>query len=229
MQLVTLGSHTLFENEHPHSQILCDMIEESESRGETAVLLCDGERVRGFISLADQPREGARRTIEQLHALGLSTTMLTGDNAHAAQSIGDTLGVRDIRAGLLPQEKLAAVRALQTPGSPVAMVGDGINDTPALSAASLGVAPGGIGSAQALESADVVLMADDLEQLPFAIRLGRRALTTIRQNIALSLTMKAAFLILAITGGVSLWAAIFADVGMTLFVTLNGMRLLRAR
>ena len=228
-QLVTLGSHTLFENEHPHSQVLCDMIEESESRGETAVLLCDGERVRGFISLADQPREGARRTIEQLHALGLSTTMLTGDNAHAAQSIGDTLGVRDIRAGLLPQEKLAAVRALQTPGSPVAMVGDGINDTPALSAASLGVAPGGIGSAQALESADVVLMADDLEQLPFAIRLGRRALTTIRQNIALSLTMKAAFLILAITGGVSLWAAIFADVGMTLFVTLNGMRLLRAR
>ena len=228
-QLVTLGSHDLFEQEHPHSQALCDMVELTEARGETAVLLSDGDRVRGYISLADQPREGAHATVRQLHALGLSTVMLTGDNPQAAKTIGDTVGVRDIRAGLLPQDKLAAVRGLESPGHPVAMVGDGINDTPALSAASLGVAPGGVGSAQALESADVVLMADDLEQLPFAIRLGRRALATIRQNIALSLTMKAAFLALAVTGGVSLWAAIFADVGMTLIVTLNGMRLLRAR
>lgn len=228
-QLVTLGSHVLFENEHPHPQSLCEMIEDTEARGETAVLLCDGERVRGYISLADQPRDNAKATVAQLHDLGLQTVMLTGDNRQAAQVIGALVGVRDVRAGLLPEDKLEAVRALESPGHPVAMVGDGINDTPALSAASLGVAPGGIGSDQALESADVVLMADDLEQLPFAIRLGRRALATIRNNIALSLSMKAAFVVLAVTGGVSLWAAIFADVGMTLIVTLNGMRLLRAR
>lgn len=228
-QLVTLGSHVLFENEHPHPQSLCEMIEDTEARGETAVLLCDGERVRGYISLADQPRDNAKATVAQLHDLGLRTVMLTGDNRQAAQVIGAMVGVRDVRAGLLPEDKLEAVRALESPGHPVAMVGDGINDTPALSAASLGVAPGGIGSDQALESADVVLMADDLEQLPFAIRLGRRALATIRNNIALSLSLKAAFVVLAVTGGASLWAAIFADVGMTLIVTLNGMRLLRAR
>ncbi len=228
-QLVTLGSHVLFENEHPHPQSLCKMIEDTEARGETAVLLCDGERVRGYISLADQPRDNAKATVAQLHDLGLQTVMLTGDNRQAAQVIGAMVGVRDIRAGLLPEDKLEAVRALEAPGHPVAMVGDGINDTPALSAASLGIAPGGIGSDQALESADVVLMADDLEQLPFAVRLGRRALSTIRNNIALSLAMKATFLILAISGGVSLWAAIFADMGITLVVTLNGMRLLRAR
>lgn len=228
-RLVTLGSHVLFENEHPHPQALCDMIAETESRGETAVLLCDGQRVRGYISLADQPRENAREAIGQLHDLGLRTVMLTGDNEQAARVIGAVVGVRDIRAGLLPEDKLEAVRELEAAGHPVAMVGDGINDTPALSAASLGIAPGGIGSDQALESADVVLMADDLAQLPFAIRLGRRALSTIRNNIALSLSMKAAFLILAVSGGASLWAAILADVGLTLVVTLNSMRLLRAR
>ncbi len=228
-QLVTLGSHVLFENEHPHPQALCDMIAETEDRGETAVLLCDGERVRGYISLADQPRENAGEAIEALHDLGLRTVMLTGDNQQAARVIGAMVGVRDIRAGLLPEDKLDAICDLEARGHPVAMVGDGINDTPALSAASLGIAPGGIGSDQALESADVVLMADDLAQLPFAIRLGRRALATIRNNIALSLSMKAAFLVLAITGGASLWAAIVADVGLTLLVTLNSMRLLRAR
>ena len=227
-QLVTLGSHAHFEQEHPHPPALCRRIEATEARGETAVLLSDGERVRGYLSLADQPREQARVALQQLHALGLETVMLTGDNPRAAQSIGARLGLRDIRAGLLPQDKLAALRALQTPERPVAMVGDGINDTPALSAAALGVSLGGA-SAQALESADVVLMADDLEQLPYAIRLGRRALATIGQNMALSLSLKAVFLALAVTGGASLWAAIFADVGMTLIVTLNGMRLLRAR
>lgn len=228
-QLVTLGSHVLFEKEHPHPQALCDMIAETEDRGETAVLLCDGERVRGYISLADQPRDNAREAIGELHNLGLRTVMLTGDNRQAANVVGAMVGVRDIRAGLLPEDKLDAIRDLESPGYPVAMVGDGINDTPALSAASLGIAPGGIGSDQALESADVVLMADDLSQLPFAIRLGRRALATIRNNIALSLSMKAAFLVLAVTGGASLWAAIVADVGLTLVVTLNSMRLLRAR
>lgn len=228
-RLVTLGSHALFEQEHPHPEALCRRVEAAEARGETAVLLSDGERVRGYISLADQPRAQARESIAQLHALGLRTVMLSGDNAQAARDIGERLGLGDIRAGLLPEDKLRALRGLQAPGHPVAMVGDGINDTPALRAAALGVAPGGAGSAQAVEHADVVLMGDELAQLPFAIRLGRRALRTIRQNIAFSLTMKAAFLALAVSGGASLWAAIFADVGMTLLVTLNGMRLLRAR
>jgi Cd2+/Zn2+-exporting ATPase len=191
------------------------------------MLLCDGERVRGYIAVADQPRSDSAAVIHDLNALDITTVMLTGDNAQAAQTIGQRVGVHDVRANLLPQDKVTAVENLLQQYVHVAMIGDGINDTPALAAATVGIAMGGAGSAQALETADVALLADDLSQLPFAIKLARFARQLIKQNVLLSFGLKAVFLLLALFGGVSLWAAVFADVGMSLIVTLNGMRPLR--
>jgi len=145
------------------------------------------------------------------------------------RTIGAALGVDDVRAGLLPSDKVEAVRGLINQVGQVGMIGDGINDTPALAAATVGIAMGGAGSAQAMETADIVLMADDLTHLPYAIRLSRFARRLIRQNIILSVGMKLLFVALAIEGGASLWMAVLADVGMSLLVTLNGMRPLRMR
>jgi Cd2+/Zn2+-exporting ATPase len=226
---ITIGSHQLFDSEHPHAETLCQLVDEAEAQGQTAMLLCDGNRVRGYIAVADTPREDSSLIVQSLHDLGLKTVMLTGDNHRAAQAIGRDVGVDDVRAGLLPEDKVTAVQALLSQYARVAMVGDGINDTPALAAATVGIAMGGAGSAQALETADIALMADDLSQLPYAVRLSRFARHLIRQNVALSFGLKAVFLLLALTGGASLWMAVFADVGMSLIVTLNGMRPLRQK
>lgn len=191
------------------------------------MLLCDGDRVRGYISVADKLRDNSPAVIESLNTLGLSTVMLTGDNENVAQAIAREAGVTDARANLMPEDKVSAIHTLLQQHDRVAMVGDGINDTPALAAATVGIAMGGAGSAQALETADIALMADDLAQLPYAVRLSRFARNIIKQNVVLSLGLKLAFLLLAMAGGASLWAAIFADVGMSLIVTLNGMRPLR--
>ena len=153
--------------------------------------------------------------------------MLTGDNRPVALAVAGQVGVDDVQAELLPEDKVHAVRALLRQYERVAMIGDGINDTPALAAATVGIAMGGAGSAQALETADIALMADDLTQLPYAIRLARFARRLIQANIGLSLALKLAFVLLALTGEISLWAAVLADVGMSLVVTLNGMRPLR--
>jgi Cd2+/Zn2+-exporting ATPase len=191
------------------------------------MLLHDGERVRGFIAVADQVRGSSSQVVADLNALRLDTVMLTGDNPVVAAAVGAQIGVQDIRASLLPEDKVNAVSNLLNQQRTVAMIGDGINDTPALAAATVGVAMGGAGSAQAMETADIVLMGDDLTRLPFAIRLARFARMLIRQNIGLSIAMKLIFLLLAMGGGVTMWMAIFADVGMSLIVTLNGMRPLR--
>jgi Cd2+/Zn2+-exporting ATPase len=226
-QIITVGSHSLFETDYPHESAVCQLITEAEANGQTAMLVAHNQHLTGFITAADEIRPTSAIVISQLHELGLSTTMLTGDNPRVAQSVGKQTGVQHIRAGLLPQDKVGAVQALRAQYQNVMMVGDGINDTPALASANVGVAMGGAGSAQAMETADVVLMADDLTQLPFAIQLSRFARQLIVQNIGLSLAMKLLFLMLAATGGVSMWAAIFADVGMSLMVTLNGMRPLK--
>jgi Cd2+/Zn2+-exporting ATPase len=224
---VTIGSHSLFDVEHPHDHEFCELVSSVEAHGQTAMLLCDGDRVRGFIAVADAIRSDSQQTIADLKALGSKTIMLTGDNAIVANAVGQDIGVNDIRAGLMPADKVEAVKGLLAEFGSTAMIGDGINDTPALAAATVGIAMGGAGSAQALETADVVLMADDLRQLPFAVRLSRFARRLIMQNVALSLGMKAIFVVLALVGGASLWMAILADVGMSLLVTLNGMRPLR--
>jgi Cd2+/Zn2+-exporting ATPase len=226
---VTLGSHALFDAEFPHSDTLCRVVRMVESDGRTTMLLADGEEIRGYIALADAPRADSADVVKELNALGLQTVMLTGDNATVARTIADSVGVTDVRAGLLPAGKVTAVQELLVQHGYVAMVGDGINDTPALAAATVGIAMGGAGTPQAVETADVALMADDLRQLPFAIRLARFARSLIQQNVILSFGLKAVFLVLAFFGITSLWIAILADVGMSLVVTLNGMRPLRLK
>ncbi len=228
-KLVTVGSHRLFEDEHPHSRELCQLVDQAEASGQTAMLLSEDDLVRGFITVADEARPDSQKAVQELNDLGIETVMLTGDNAQVANAIGQRVGVRDVRAELLPADKVDAVKTLIAKFNKVAMIGDGINDTPALAAATVGIAMGGAGSAQALETADIALMSDDLKQLPFAIRLSRFARRLIAQNIIFSLGMKLAFMLLAINGEASLWMAVLADVGMSLIVTMNAMRPLRMK
>lgn len=223
-QRMTLGSHQHFDTHYPHSETVCAWIDEVENAGNTAMLLHDGERVRGFIAVADAPRPDSRQVIQDLQTMGIATIMLTGDNPIVARAVGAAVGITDIRAELLPEDKVHAVQGLLQKYQYVAMIGDGINDTPALATASVGIAMGGAGSAQALETADIALMADDVRQLPYAIRLARFVRHLIRQNVLLSFTLKLAFVILALLGMTTMWMAVLADVGMSLAVTLNGMR-----
>ena len=226
---VTVGNHSLFDAEYPHPNELCLTIQDLEAHGQTTMLVDDGERVRGVLAVADTLRPASQAALADLHTLHPRpyTIMLTGDNPTVAQAIGDRAGVDAVRAGLLPEDKLAAIQALTAEYGSVAMVGDGINDAPALAAATVGIAMGGSGTPQAMETADMVLMQDDLRRLPEAVRLSRRALGVIRQNVTLSLGIKLVVLLLTLPGWASLWLAVFADVGASLIVTANGMRLLR--
>ena len=186
--------------------------------------------VAGLIAVADTVRPDARETIAALRRTGIRrTVMLTGDNERTAAAVAAQAGLDSFHANLLPDGKLDAIDGLLIEYGRVAMVGDGINDAPALARATVGIAMGGAGSDQALETADVALMADALSKLPFAMRLSRRTLRIVRQNIGFSLLVKAAFMALAIPGTATLWMAVLADVGASLIVILNGMRLLRTQ
>ena len=226
-QPVTIGSHSFFDNEFDLTAQLCAIARDFESAGQSAVMVHDGDQVRGVIGLTDMPRVESKRVVSELREMGLASVMLTGDNEIVAESIAGQVGVDRFRAGLLPQDKVDAVENLETEYQQVAMVGDGINDSPALAAATVGVAMGAAGSAQAMETADIVLMADKLDLLPRTIRRARFARRLIRENIVLSIGLKLVFLLLALTGNVTMLAAVFADMGMSLAVTLNGMRALR--
>ena len=196
-------------------------------RGETPVVLGEGARVLAVFGLADQPRPEAADAVASLRRGGVRrVVMLTGDNEAVARAVAARVGVTEWRAGLLPEEKLDAVRALGRDGS-VAMVGDGVNDAPALAGADVGIAMGAAGSDVAIESADVALMADELQRLPEAIGQGRRTLRIIRQNVVVSLAVKAVFVVLAPLGLTTLVLAVVADMGTSLAVTLNALRLLR--
>jgi Cd2+/Zn2+-exporting ATPase len=226
---ITIGSHAMLHSDRAADADFCRLVTAAEATGRTTVLVSENDSLSGYLAVSDPPRESSRQTVAALKAMGVAkTVMLTGDNPAVAGAIGRQLDIDEIRAGLLPQDKVSAVRALvETHGDTVAMVGDGVNDAPALAAASVGIAMGASGTAQALETADVALMADDLTQLPAAIKLGRRAAGTIKFNIWFALVIKAVFLLAAILGVANLWMAVFADVGASLLVTLNGMRLLQ--
>jgi Zn2+/Cd2+-exporting ATPase len=201
-----------------------------ETRGETAMVLGEGDRALAVFGLADQPRAEAKSTVEQLRRAGIErVVMLTGDAEQVAASVSAQVGADEYRAGMLPEDKLRAVEALDAQRGPVAMVGDGINDSPALAAASVGVAMGAAGTDAALQSADVALMSDDLSRLPGAVHGARQAAAVMRQNVIASLAVKAVFVVLAPLGLVTLVLAVAADMGMSLLVTLNGLRLLRGR
>jgi Cd2+/Zn2+-exporting ATPase len=196
--------------------------------GQTAVVIGNETHVCGLVAVADGVRANARATLAELRRLGIETTvMLTGDNRGTAEAIARETGVSEVRAELLPDEKVAAIQQLVALYERVAMVGDGINDAPALASASLGIAMGGAGSDAAIETADVALLADDLSRLPWLVRHSRLTLAVIRQNIAFALSVKAIFVALTFLGAASLWAAIAADMGAALLVVANSLRLLR--
>jgi Cd2+/Zn2+-exporting ATPase len=226
-KLATVGSLPLFEAEHKVPPALRQETLAAESQGQTTMLVCDGERVRGFLSAQDGVRPEAEGVIAALKKRGLHTVMLTGDNAETAAQVAGLLGLDETRAGLLPDEKYKLLGELKRKYGQVLMVGDGSNDSPALASADIGIGMGGAGNAQVLETADVVLMQDDLSQLPFAFDLSRYVNRLVRQNIAISLGVKLTVAVLALLGLTPLWVAVLGDIGITLVVTLNGMRAMR--
>jgi Cd2+/Zn2+-exporting ATPase len=205
-------------------------IAELEADGQTVILLGEADQLLAAFGLRDGPRPEARTTISALRQSGIDRiVMLTGDNDAVARTIATSVGIDDYHASLLPADKLERVRDLEQTAGAVAMVGDGINDAPALAAARVGVAMGAAGSAIALDSADVALMSDDLSRLPATIALARRSVRVMRQNVIASLVVKGAVVALVPFGLVTLWMAVAADMGMSLLVTLNGLRLLQVK
>lgn len=202
-------------------------VEALQNQGKTVMVAGTSTKITALIAVADEVRENSQKVIQKLHSLGIEKTiMLTGDNSRTANAIGQQVGVSDIKAELLPQDKLNYIKDLRNEFNRVSMVGDGVNDAPALAASTVGVAMGGAGTDTALETADIALMADDLGKLPFTVKLSRKALAIIKQNITFALGLKLIALLLVIPGWLTLWIAIFADMGATLLVTLNSLRLL---
>jgi Cd2+/Zn2+-exporting ATPase len=223
-----LGSHRLVDDLNQETREVHQQLESLSATGHTVVVVGNQEHVCGFLALADRMRAESAEAIRQLRSLGVDhLVMLTGDNRGTAEAIAREAGVTETEAELLPEEKVAAVERLVSRFQSVAMVGDGINDAPALARATLGIAMGVGGSDTAIETADIALMSDDLSRLPWLIQHSRRMLAIIRTNIFLSLLVKALFVGLTLTGHASLWAAIAADMGVSLLVIANALRLLR--
>ena len=206
------------------------LINNYQNEGKTVMVLGNQTNILALIAVADEIRESSKEAIRKLHALGIEKTiMLTGDNIGTANVIGTAAGVHEIQAELLPQDKLSFIKQWKQKYNRVAMVGDGVNDAPALAASTVGIAMGGAGTDTALETADIALMGDDLSKLPYTISLSRKTLQIIKQNITFSLAIKLLALVLIAPGWLTLWMAIFADMGATLLVTLNSLRLLRIK
>lgn len=201
-----------------------------QKEGKTVMVVATNEALIGLIAVADQVRRQSSSVIKRLYDLGIKKTiMLTGDNEATGKAISKKLGLNEARTELLPEDKLKTIQKLQKQYGNVAMVGDGINDAPALATATVGIAMGSAGTDAALESADIALMGDNLEKLPYVITLGRKALNVIKQNISFALGLKIIALLLVIPGWLTLWLAIVADVGATLLVVLNSMRLVNEK
>ena len=222
-----LGNHRLIEDRGLCSPEIEARLAVHENQGRTATLLATEGRVLAIFAVADTIKESSREAITDLHRLGVTSVMLTGDNVATATSIARQAGIDDARGNLLPEEKLAAIEELQGRYGPTAMTGDGINDAPALARADIGVAMGAAGTDTAMEAADVVIMNDDLRRIPETIRLSRQTHAVLWQNIALALGIKVVFLGLAVFGNATMWMAVFADMGASLLVVANGLRMLR--
>jgi Cd2+/Zn2+-exporting ATPase len=238
----TLAGHPHFIGNHQmtHATGLCGpeietRLAEIEEQGQSLAVLghaphgdCAGE-VLGIIAIADTLRPGAADALKAIHAAGVEkVVMLSGDNQRTASAIAKQAGIDEARGDLMPEDKVAQVRELVKTYQHAGMVGDGVNDAPALAVASIGFAMGGIGSDAAIETADIALMKDDLSKVADAIHTGRRTLRIIRFNVSFALAIKAVFIILAFFGRADLWLAILADTGATLLVILNSLRLLRS-
>ena len=223
-----MGSHRFFDESGLCTPDIAERIDEVEHGGQTAVLLWTDSEPLALLAVADSLRTGGVKVIEELRSLGIrDIEMLTGDNRITAEGVAAQLGIDTVHAELLPEQKVGIVEESLEDHKTVAMVGDGVNDAPALAAASVGIAMGTAGTDQALETADIALMGDDLSKLPVLLRLARSALTTIKQNVAFSIVVKGAVLALTPFGIATLWMAVAADMGASLIVILSGMRMLR--
>lgn len=226
---IYVGNHRLAHDLNVCTPAVETELKRLEEEGKTTVIVMTAEKTIGVIAVADTVRESSREAVRQLHDLGIRTAMLTGDNATTANGIARRVGIDDVRADLLPGDKIDALTGLQSSFGPMGMVGDGINDAPALAQAAVGFAMGAAGTDIALETADVALMEDNLLKLPEFIRLSRRTMRVLRQNITIALGIKLVFFVLALAGYSTLWMAVFADMGASLIVVANGLRLLRWR
>jgi Cd2+/Zn2+-exporting ATPase len=224
---LVIGSHRLFDERGLCSAAVHDTLDRVSAGATTAVIVGAAQPI-GVIGVADRPREAARDAVQMLRDHGIRhVALLTGDHAAAADALNAAVGVDEVRAGLLPAEKVEAVEDLRRRYGTIAMVGDGVNDAPALATADVGIAMGVAGSDAALETADIALMADELLKIPYALRLSRATVRNIRANIAFSIVLKGAFLVMAIFGVATLWMAVLADMGASLIVIANALRLLR--
>ena len=226
-ELYHLGNHRLVEELGLCSPQLEQKLDALEQQGKTVILLCDRSRPLALFAVADTVKESSREAIRELHELGIKTLMLTGDNPHTASAIAAQVGIDQAQGNLLPDDKLKAIEALYDQGHHVGMVGDGINDAPALARAEIGFAMAAAGTDTAIETADVALMDDDLRKIPAFIRLSRQTSSILKQNIALALVIKGIFLAVTFLGLATMWMAVFADMGVSLLVVFNGLRLLR--
>lgn len=224
-QALQLGNRRMMVEHGITSPKLRRSVRAVEDAGHTAVVLATAHHALGVLAIGDTVRPEAAHALHAVRRLGVRTIiMLTGDNEGSAQAVAGVLGIGDVRAGLLPDHKVAAIRELVDRGERVIFVGDGVNDAPALATATVGMAMGVAGTDVALETADVALMADDLSKLPVALQVSRKTLGIIKQNVAFSLVIKAVFLVLAIGGWATLWMAVAADMGSSLIVIANGLR-----
>lgn len=225
--LLVLGNHRLIEDRGQCSDALEAVLREHERQGRTVTLLASARGVIGVFAVADTVKPQARDAIAELGRLGIAPVMLTGDNEATARAVAAQAGITELRGNLLPEEKQGAIRELQRRHGPTGMTGDGINDAPALAQADIGFAMGKAGTDIAMEAADVVIMNDDLHRLAETVRLSRRTHGVLWQNISLALGIKLVFLLLAVAGQATMWMAVFADMGASLLVIGNGLRLLR--
>ena len=222
------GNLKLFEEMNVSLEDVKKHVQEIQNKGKTVVIIGTQNQIIGIIAVSDTIRETTASALKALKQSGVNqTVMLTGDNEGTAKMIASEANVNRYFAELLPEDKVDAIKKLQNEGHKVAMVGDGINDAPALATADLGIAMGGAGTDTAMETADIVLMADNLDKLPHTMKLSRKALTIIKQNIWFSIIIKVIALVLIFPGWLTLWMAVLSDTGAALIVILNAIRLLK--
>lgn len=224
-----IGSHRFMHEMKQETKEIHQMASHLEDAGHSVIAIGNDQHVCGLISVSDEPRYKIKKIIQEIKQAGIrKIAMLTGDNHSAAEAIAKLTGIDAFQAELLPEDKVEAIEELKKNHLSVAMIGDGVNDAPAMAAADIGIAMGAIGTDAAIETADIALMSDDLSKVPWLIHHSRRVLRTIKQNIAFSLLVKLLFLSLAILGKATLWMAIVADAGASLLVVFNGLRLLKS-
>jgi Zn2+/Cd2+-exporting ATPase len=224
--VVVCGTPRLFNERGAMTPAIAKLAQEVVAAGLSPIVVARDGVPMGVLGVKDRPKAGAAQVVSDLRAQGVSrVAMLTGDHAAAARATGSQLGVDDVRSGQLPEDKVTAVENLRNAHGSIAMVGDGVNDAPALAAADVGIVMGAMGSDAALETADIALMTDELPKVPYTIRLSRATLANIRVNVALSIGLKVAFVVLAISGVATLWMAVLADTGASALVVANAVRL----